>query len=120
METVVDSRSLDVAESCSVHLHVRVDLERNITDLSANVLAFAITVSPYEQNGGRSSLRLDVLRYRLLALCYVSQVYHQLDCDVHLLWQTQWEPQKAQLAGKSAICESDLESLERLCGQQRK
>lgn len=61
-------RSLDVAEARSPNLHVWVRLQRNITNLSPDMLAFAITISPDEQDARIPGLRLDIARYSLFGL----------------------------------------------------
>lgn len=61
-------RSLDIAEARSPNLHVWVRLQRNITNLSADMLAFAITISPDEQDVRPPGLRFDIARYNLFVL----------------------------------------------------
>ena len=61
-------RSFDVAEARPPNLHVWVRLQRNITNLSADMFAFAITISPDEQDVRPPGLRFDIARYNLFVL----------------------------------------------------
>lgn len=64
-------RSLDVAEPCPEHLHVRIYFECDIADLGPDMFAFSITIGPDEEDGGISCLCLDVARHDLLVLVQV-------------------------------------------------
>lgn len=57
---------LDVAELCSLDFEVAFTLERNRPNLSANIFALTIAVSPDEQTATVSSLLLDILGDLLL------------------------------------------------------
>ena len=62
------TRSFNVAETCSPHLDVGVGFASNVSDLCADVLAFAIAVGPDEQNLAVPGLRFDVLGDAFLAV----------------------------------------------------
>ena len=59
---------LDVAEFRSFHLKALIDSQSNVANFSANVLAFAVTVSPNTQGSSISSVRFNVLLYALFVL----------------------------------------------------
>jgi hypothetical protein len=67
-------------------VHVRICPQRNVTNLSSNVLAFAIAISPDEQDAGISGLRLDVARYSLFVLHGISQLPADDTCITHLCY----------------------------------
>src|SRR4051812_40822838 len=58
---VMDSRSLNVAESRSLHLKVPVALACGIANLAANVFALSITIGPDDEVPGASRLGFNVL-----------------------------------------------------------
>ena len=62
------ARSLNVAETRSPDLQVRVYLQCYIPDLSPNVFALAITIGPDEQDGCISGLGFDVTSHGLFVL----------------------------------------------------
>jgi hypothetical protein len=80
-----DVRSLDVAEARSVNLHIRIRFECNVSYLGTNMLPFAITIRPYEQNRSESRLGFDVAGHELLVLLRFSHRFKtkQTD-DAHL------------------------------------
>jgi hypothetical protein len=57
-----DIRALDIAEACPLHLKPGVASQGQLSNLGADMLAFAITIRPDEQCLGIASLRLDILR----------------------------------------------------------
>lgn len=65
-------RPLDVAEPRSVDLHAWVHLERNVTYLSTNVFALAITIGPDEEDRSISRLSFDVAGHDFLILYALS------------------------------------------------
>lgn len=67
-----DARSFDVAEAGPEHLHIWIRFECYVSNLCSNMFAFAITIGPYEQDGGISCLRLDVAGHNLFILHIMS------------------------------------------------
>jgi hypothetical protein len=61
-------RSLNIVEIGSLDNNPRVRFACNISDFSANVLAFSIAVRPYEQNVRIPSLSLDIPSYDFFVL----------------------------------------------------
>ena len=96
-------RSLDVAEACSPNLHVWVRLQCYITNLSPDMLAFAITIGPDEQDVRPPGLRLDVARYSLFILLWISQLRQNEPNHPLLLCSTLWVPRTVLRVDMSAI-----------------
>jgi hypothetical protein len=65
-------RSFNIAEACSENLHAWIDPQSNVTDLSSNVFALAVTVGPDEKDIGTPSLGFDIGCNSLLILSPVS------------------------------------------------
>jgi hypothetical protein len=65
-------RSFDVAETCSVNLHVWICFECDVTDLCPDMLAFTVAISPDEKDRSISCLSLDIARHDLFVLDRVS------------------------------------------------
>ncbi len=62
------SRSLDVAEPSPLDLNLAIALPRSVSYFTADVLAFAIAISPYDQRGGSSRLVFNVFSDGLVVL----------------------------------------------------
>lgn len=62
------SRSLYIAESCPLHLDLRISPSRGIADLASNMLPFKIAIGPYDKSTRMTSLSLDIGGNSLLVL----------------------------------------------------
>lgn len=54
-------RSFNVAKFCSLDIDCRVAFDCLLSNLIADMLPFAVTISPYKENPGIPGLGLDVL-----------------------------------------------------------
>ncbi len=80
-------RSLDIAEPSPLDLNLAVALPRSISYFTADVLAFAIAIGPYDKRSGSSRLVFDVLGDGLVILLRVSCTAHDSKTvDIAYIW----------------------------------